>query len=114
MRAIPESSRHRDGIVVEALECRDITHRRVDAPFHLQAPDADVEQGGQGGELACVRSCQRLNKLRDFGCLDAAVDDDSLDAGLLQPPHQFAHVLRCARHGNLTDDEIVADDADGE
>ena len=42
--------------------------------------------------------------------LDAAVDDDSLDAGLLQPPHQFAHVLRCARHRNLTDDEIVADD----
>ena len=30
---------------------------------------------------------------------DAAVDDDALDAGLLQPPHQLAHVLRGARTG---------------
>ena len=87
LRAIPESARHRDGIVVKALECRDITHRRIDTAFHLQAPDADVEQGGQGGELARVRGRQRLNELRDFWCLDAAVDDDSLDAGLLQPAY---------------------------
>ena len=64
--------------------------------------------------LVRVGRGKRLHQPRHLRRIHAAIDDDPLDAGLLQPAHQLAHVLGGARQRNLADDEILAHDADGQ
>ena len=67
---------------------------------------------GVGGRRAAVGARDRLHELGDLVRLDALLDDDPLDARLLQPAHEFAHRLGGARHRHIADHEVVFDDAD--
>ena len=54
------------------------------------------------------------HELLDLGFLHAFVDDDALDAELLEATHQLAHRLGRSRDRHFADDELFADDADGD
>ena len=54
------------------------------------------------------------HELLDLGFFYAFVDDDALDAELLETTHQFAHRFGCSRDWHFADDELLADDADGD
>jgi hypothetical protein len=65
--------------------------------------------GGDGLDAA-----KRQHQLRELGRINAPIDHDTFDAGLLQAAHQLAHVLRRARHRHVANHELVPDDADGD
>ena len=114
--ALPQPAGHRHCVVIQPPERGNVAERRIDALLHLQAPDPDVRQLRQrrrdvaGG----VRASDGLHQLTELRQLDAAVDDDALDAGVLQPAHQLAHGFGGAGHRGIADYQLVADDSDGE
>ena len=84
--------------------------------FGLQAADPDVLQAGQrGGRLRCrIDGAERLDQLRELVELHTLIDDDAFDLHVLQLPGQLAHALGGARHGDVSDHEVLADDTDGD
>ena len=72
------------------------------------------EQARERSDLRRIGAGERLHEPRELGDRHAAIDGDAFHAGVLQPAHQLAHVLGGARHRDIANHQVVADDADRE
>ena len=112
-RAVPQRLRHLDRIVVQPRNVAMSPTLASVCSSTCRRPTRMCGSRGQRRRLvARVGSRHGLDEPDDLVALHAAVDDDALDAGLLQPPHQLAHRRRRRADRHVADDEVVADDAD--
>src|SRR4029079_19499440 len=85
------------------------------ALLDLNPPDVNVRHRRQlqlARAVTPLERGQRCHKRVDLFVRHFAVDDDALDPGGLEASQQIRHRVAGLRHGHISDDELLADDAE--